>query len=409
MDGRPDWLPDWVEIPQWAWDAWDYTRSIWSTGVFNLTYGQIFSAVGILLICMLLRGIFARTVVRWISSAAAGTKTNLDDALVKSISEPLKMVPVIIGLYIGMQYLELKEELRHYADLAVQSLIAMSLFWTLSRGVGAFSFLLGGFEQTLRWMIRTLQFVFLAMGVAAVLQLWGIPILPVIGGLGVFGVAVAFGAQDLVKNLISGVFILVEKRFQPGEWIKVDGVVEGIIEAIGFRSVTVRQFDRSPVYVPNAVFNDTGVINFSRMTHRRIFWSVGVEYRTSIDQLRYIRDEIEAYIWLSDDFAEPPDAPIAVFIDKLGESSIDIVINCFTFSTKWDEWMAAKERLTYKIMEIVKAAGTDFAFPSRTIYMQSINAPEPFQLPAATDAVARAKILKQQRLGPQARAETDAD
>lgn len=405
---RPEWLPDWAAIPQWAWDAWDYLLVVWDTGVFNMTYGQIFSAVGILLLALLVRGLFARTIVRWITRVAAGTKTRLDDALVKAISEPLKMVPVIIGIYAAMQFLEFSEEVHQYADKVLQSLIALSVFWTLNRAVGAFAYLLGGFKDTLGWMIRTLQVLFLLMGVAAVLQMWGIPILPVIGGLGVFGVALAFGAQDLVKNLISGVFILVEKRFRPGERIKVEGVVEGVVEAIGFRSTTIRQTDRSPVYVPNAVFSDNHVTNFSRMTHRHINMVVGLEYRTTIEQLKYVRDEIEAYLWVSDDFAEPPEGPISVYVETLSESSIDIRIVCFTIGTTWDDWMAAKQQLNYRIMEIVKAAGTDFAFPSRTVYVQPVNAPERFTLPAPSEAVAQASKLKQASAGAAREGDDDA-
>lgn len=404
MEGRPawfpDWVPDWVVIPQWAYDGWAYFMEVWQTGVFNLTYGQIFSAIGILLVALLIRGLFARTVVRWITAAAAGTKSNLDDALVKSIAGPLKMVPVIIGIYVAMQYLEFSPEVHVYADKVLQSMVALSVFWALNRAVGAFAFVLGSFRETLGWMIKTLQIVFLLVGVGAVLEIWSIPVLPVIGGLGVFGVALAFGAQDLVKNLLSGVFILVEKRFRPGERIKVEGVVEGVVEAIGFRSVTVRQGDRSPVYVPNALFSDNSVTNFSRMTHRHVNMTVGLEYRTTIEQLKYVRDEIEAYLWVSDDFAEPPEGPIAVFIDNLSESSIDIKIVCFTIATTWDDWMAARERLNFRIMEVVKAAGTDFAFPSRTLYMQSITAPGASTVPPPSDAIAQAKALKEKRFPP---------
>ncbi len=386
---RPDWLPDWLAWPQWASDAWSYAVTVWNTGVFDMTYGQIFSIIGIILISLIIRGIFARTIVRAISRAAAGTKTNLDDALVVSISEPLKMVPVIIGVFIAMSMVELDPPVRAIGDKLVQALVAMSIFWALSRAAGAFSFLLGSFQQTLGWMVRTLQVLFLLMGVAAALQIFDIPILPVLGGLGVFGVALAFGAQDLVKNLIAGVFILVEKRFQPGDWIKVEGGVEGVVESIGFRSITVRQFDKSPVYVPNAVFSDNAVTNYSRMTYRRIRWTIGVEYRTTIEQLKYIRDEIEAYLVHNDDFVNPPDAGLMVHVDSFNDSSIDYLVYCFTRSTKWDEWLMIKEKLAYKVMEIVHAAGTDFAFPSRTLYVQKQDAPEIFAPPKPSPQAAR--------------------
>lgn len=406
---RPDWMPDWLPgelvVPQWALDAWAYTVKLWSTGVLGLTYGQIFSAVGVLLLALIIRGVFARTVVRAISRAASGTATHLDDALVESISEPLKLAPMIAGVYVALIVMHLNPSEQVYGDKVLQSMVALTVFWTFSRAAGAFSYVLGELENTLGWLVRTFQMVFLAMGIAAILQIWGVQVLPIIAGLGVFGVAIAFGAQDLVKNLISGIFLLVEKRFVPGDWVLVEGVAEGTVETIGFRSTTIRQFDRAPRYVPNAIFSDRPVINFSRMTHRRIKWALGVEYRTSVDQLKFIRDEIEAYLWTSGDFALPPAATLLVHVDSFGPSSIDFLVYCFTVTTKWDEHLRAKERLAYKIMEIIKAAGTDFAFPSQTLYMQKQDPPEPFTPPGPSPAVAQ--MQEKRRVGADAGARSD--
>ena len=88
----------------------------------------------------------------------------------------------------------------------------------------------------------------LVLGTVAILELWGIRVGPVIAGLGLFGVAVALGAQDLFKNLISGIMILMEKRFTVGDVILVSGEVEGVVEQIGFRSTLVRRFDFNSSY-----------------------------------------------------------------------------------------------------------------------------------------------------------------
>ena len=109
------------------------------------------------------------------------------------------------------------------------------------------TYLLGGLEKLLTreligWIVRALKILIFILGAAAVLELWGIKIGPIIAGLGLFGVAVALGAQDLFKNLISGILVLVEKRFKVGDWIIVDGIIEGIVERIGFRSTVVRKF-----------------------------------------------------------------------------------------------------------------------------------------------------------------------
>ena len=241
------------------------------------------------------------------------------------------------------------------------------------------------------WMVKLLQVILIVLGLGAVAQIWGIAIAPLIAGLGVFGIAVGLGAQDLFKNLIAGILIMSEKRFHPGEWIKVEGVVEGTVEKINFRSTLVRRFDKSPVFVPNAKLSDNPVTNFSRMSHRRIKWVIGVEYRTSVEQLKYIRDEIEAWLWNDDRFAKPPEASLFVRVDRFNDSSIDFLIYCFTHSTNWGEWLAIKEEFAMACYEIIERAGTGFAFPSRTIYMQQQDAPEIVPPPMASEHVAKVR------------------
>ena len=89
-------------------------------------------------------------------------------------------------------------------------------------------------KDLINWIVKAFKILILILGAAAVLELWGIKIGPIIAGLGLFGVAVALGAQDLFKNLISGILVLVEKRFKVGDWIIVENIIEGIVESIGF-------------------------------------------------------------------------------------------------------------------------------------------------------------------------------
>jgi len=134
------------------------------------------------------------------------------------------------------------------------------------------------------------------LGIVAILELWGIKVGPVIAGLGLFGVAVALGAQDLFKNLISGILVLVEKRFKIGDWILVEGIIEGIVEKIGFRSTVIRKFDKSIAIIPNFQFAENAVINISQTTNWIISWVINLQYDTTVEQLKTIRNEIEDYI-----------------------------------------------------------------------------------------------------------------
>jgi len=305
--------------------------------------------------------------------------------MVDAIAPPLRAIPVVFGIFVATNYIGFDGLVDEISQNVTRSLIAAVIFWTLLRALQPLSRSFRNLEDMLsreliEWIMKALRVAVILVGVATVLQIWGIQIGPIIAGAGLFGVAVALGAQDLFKNLIAGILILGEKRFRKGDWILVDGVVEGTVEAIGFRSTMVRRFDKAPVMVPNAKLSDTAVTNFSEMTHRRIYWHIGVEYSTSVDQLRQIRDGISDYISGNDEFVPATEASTFVRIDRFNDSSIDILVYCFTQTTKWGEWLEIKERLAYEIMDIVHGAGTGFAFPSTSLYIESLPAdqPEPF-------------------------------
>lgn len=200
--------------------------------------------------------------------------------------------------------------------------------------------------------------------------------MPLIAGLGLFGVAIALGAQDLFKNLIAGLFVIGERRFKKGDWILVDGEVEGTVEQIGFRTTKIRRFDKAPVFIPNSALSDNAVTNFSQMTHRRITWRIGLEYKSTSKQLRTVRDGIEKYIMENTDFSTGPEMSTFVRIDRFSDSSIDMFLYCFTHTTDWGEWLAVKEELILAIKEIVEEADVGFAFPSHSIYLETSDSGE---------------------------------
>ena len=356
---------------------WLVVVDVWEEGLFGIDLGRIIVALLIVFGFLLIRRLFARIVMGRLRAFAKRTDFRMDDEIVEALKDPLAFIPVVLGVFFASEFLSLSGQLETLADRIVRSLVVYVIFWILVRLVRPLSFLLHKLEEVLSapmvdWLIKGIRVALIIIGAATVLEIWGIQVGPILAGLGLFGVAVALGAQDLFKNLISGILIIAERRFSPGDWIHVEGIVEGTVESIGFRSTLIRRFDKAPVHVPNAKLSDNSVTNFSAMTHRRIHWIIGVQYRTTVGQLRQIRDGIEAYVLDSEAFAHPPEVPTFVRIDRFNDSSIDIMLYCFTKTTVWGEWLAIKEELAYKVKEIVEAAGTSFAFPSQSIYMETV-------------------------------------
>ena len=286
---------------------------------------------------------------------------------------PARFLPIVLGFFIASYYMTFSVEGREVVDTINRTLITILIFWVIHQIIEPISYILSGLDQILTreligWIIKSLKILIFILGLAAVLELWGIKIGPIIAGLGLFGVAVALGAQDLFKNLISGILVLVEKRFKIGDWISVDGVIEGIVEKIGFRSTTIRKFDKSLAIIPNFQFAENAVVNVSETSNWLISWNITLQYDTTVEQLKTIRNEIEKYILESKDFDTK--VGIAVRVDKFSDSSIDMYVRCFTNSRSWNDWLSVKERLAIKIKEIVEGNKASFAFPSQSIYVE---------------------------------------
>lgn len=361
-------------------DFWALIVDVWRHGLLGVDIGRILIAMAILAVFFVLRRLFTRLIIARLKRWASRSASRVDDEVISAIEKPLSFVPVLIGLFIATGYLQATPEMAEFFGNLNRSLVTFTIFWALYRAISPLSVVTAHLQDVLgpslvEWLIKAAKIAFVLLGGATILEIWGIAVAPIIAGLGLFGVAVALGAQDLFKNLIAGLFIIGERRFNPGDWILVDGVVEGTVEEIGFRTTRVRRFDKSPVYVPNSKLSDNAVTNFTQMTHRRIYWFITLEYRTTVDQLRRVCDNIRAYISTNPDFAPADEVSTFVRVDKFNDSSIDIMLYCFTRTTKWGEWLAIKETLALEIKKIVEDAGTGFAFPSRSIYVEALPSP----------------------------------
>ena len=349
---------------------------VWNNGVFGINATDIIISLIIFLFFYLLRRLIARFILNKLSRIVTSTTTKLDDAVIEVLDGPLKFFPVVIGFFIASSYLNLSDDNQNFIDLLNRSLITIFIFWLLHQLIIPFSFVIKNFESKISkplvdWTLKGLKILVIILGSVAILELWGIRVGPVIAGLGLFGVAVALGAQDLFKNLISGIMILMEKRFTVGDVILVSGEVEGVVEQIGFRSTLVRRFDSTPVMVPNYKFAEQSVTNYTRRHHRRIRWLIGLEYRTTVGQLKSIRSEINNLIENENDFAKNQNAGYYVRIDSFSDSSIDMLVQAFTVTNDWAEFLKIKENLAVKIIEIVESNNAGFAFPSQSLYFES--------------------------------------
>ena len=347
--------------------------SVWNKGIFGVDIFEVLIGLIIFFIFLIFRGLISKLIIKKLKIISKRTTNKLDDTFVKSIEGPARFLPIVIGFFIASYYMTFSEDSKIFVENINRTLITILIFWLIHQIIEPISYVMSGLDKLLTreligWIIKSLKILILILGAAAVLELWGIKIGPIIAGLGLFGVAVALGAQDLFKNLISGILVLVEKRFKIGDWILVEGIIEGIVEKIGFRSTVIRKFDKSIAIIPNFQFAENAVINVSQTTNWIISWVINLQYDSTVDQLKTVRNEIEDYIKKNEDYK--PELGYAVRVDKFADSSIDMYVRCFTKTDDWDEWLAVKERLAIQIKQIVEKNGASFAFPSQSIYVE---------------------------------------
>ena len=366
----------------------DLFSDVWTSGLFGVNVSEIIIGLIIFLIFYVLRSFFARFVIGRLYKIVKKTKTDIDNVVIEVMEGPLKFLPIVIGFFIATSYIEFNADIIILIEKINRTFITIFIFWLLLQLIVPFSFVIKKFEEQLTtalidWTLKGLKILVIIIGIVAVLELWGIKVGPIIAGLGLLGVAVALGAQDLFKNLISGIMILMERRFKIGDVIHIAGEAEGIVEQIGFRSTLIRQFDSNLVMVPNFKFAEQSVTNYSRRINRRIRWIIGLEYRTTVEQLKNMRNQIKEFIDKDKNFKNDDKSYFSssfVRIDSFSDSSIDMLVQCFTNVTNWNEYIKVKETLAITIKEIVENEKAGFAFPSQSLYLESLpnNIPEIF-------------------------------
>ena len=351
-------------------------KEVWNTGFLGIDIGSIISSLLVILIAFLFRGFVISVILNALGRLADSTESKIDDEILNALKRPIGLIPITIALYVCTLILPLSGLIGDIATNIVKAFVVFAIFSALANSVkpifealSTSSWLTASMQM---WLERASKFIVWVIGIAIILDIFGIQIGPLVAGLGLFSVAVALGAQDFFKNLISGILIIGEHRFQPGDRIEVSGQLHGIVETIGFRSTVIRTFDTAPMVIPNKDLSDVKVINHGEMINRRINWKINLIYSTDVNQLQSIRDNVKKYILESNDFATDGDLDPVVRIVELGGSSIDLLVVAYADPMGFAAFNEVKENLIFNIMKIVKANKSEFAYPSTSLYVESM-------------------------------------
>jgi MscS family membrane protein len=205
----------------------------------------------------------------------------------------------------------------------------------------------------------------------AILDSFGFSVTALIAGLGVGGIAVALAAQKTIENLFGGLTLYGDRPVRVGEFCRFGDKV-GTVEEIWIRSTRVRTLDRTVGTIPNAEFSNLQLENSARSDRMRLFAMIGVRYETTPDQLRYILVEVRKLLYAHERVT--PD-PSRIRFVGFGAYSLDMEIFAYVKTSDWSEFLGIREDIYLRIMDIIEASGTGFAFPSQTLYLGKDAAP----------------------------------
>ncbi len=236
-------------------------------------------------------------------------------------------------------------------------------------------------DQLVVLVRKTLRVIVVGIGLVFVLQNLSIDVTSLLAGLGIGGLALALAAKDTAANLFGSFTIFIDAPFYVGDWIKAAGV-EGTVMEIGLRSTRVRTFSSSVVSVPNSMLATATIENFSRREYRRFSIRLGVGYHTTTEQLEAFVEGVRAII------AAHPETRkdyYEVHLVNFADSALEVMVYTFFTSTTWSDELAGKHQLLIAFKRLAEDIGVDFAFPTRTLHIETQAEATDRRVPTAPD------------------------
>jgi len=318
---------------------------------------------------------FVRRFIGTLKTRAEKTQSQWDDTFFAALQGPARTLVWVVGLTLALERASVGLDIEAIFAPLRSALVIATLTWALIRFVDRVQRRMMHDPKTddldlttVEAIGRLIRITVLITSGLIILQTLGFSVSGVLafGGLG--GIAVGFAAKDLLSNFFGGLMIFLDRPFGVGDWIRSpDRDIEGTVESLGWRLTTIRTFDKRPLYVPNATFLSIAVENPSRMSHRRIYETIGVRYDDA-DQVQVVVERVKKMLEQHPDIDSSQ--TLMVNFNQFGPSSLDFFIYCFTNTTVWTEYHMVKEDVLLKTYDLITELGAEVAFPTQTLHLQ---------------------------------------
>jgi MscS family membrane protein len=380
----------------------------------RMTLGQLMAALVVFLVLLGLGLLLLPLVVRLLGRVLAGKKESRTDTkrltlvLHRASDAPLRVLVVLFALGMASRILLLRAS--DTTTVTVLSIgVVLAVVWAVLRLIDSVVVVYADYlrkrypnlrGELVNFLSNLARLTVILLTVLYLLHDMGYDITTLLASLGIGGLAIAFAAKESIANIFGCVSIIADDMFRQGDWI-VTADANGTVIDVGLRSTKIRTFDNAVIFIPNAYLAGVAVRNWSRRKlGRRIDFTVGVEYGSDMKMVRKTVDDIRAMLTAHPGVADSSTdtsqysqqqltkianamdshgvmQTLLVYLDELGESSINIMVYCFSKSVNWQEWLEVKQDVIFRCCDIVAANGLSIAFPSRTLYLRDAAMPAP--------------------------------
>lgn len=306
---------------------------------------------------------------------------------VSLLRKPVEAVFMLCIIYLAFDRLNIPDEwkwqpvekfgIRMIADRLFSILMIMAIAWAVIRFVKFVGLIfIKRAEKTDSKADDQLIPFFRDLGVVAIVILaifaildnvFNIDVAALITGLGIGGLALALAARETLENLFASFTIFLDLPFVVGDTVQV-GQLAGDVEKVGFRSTRIRTADGSLITMPNRLMTTQGLENLTQRQFRRAKYILRFTYNTSLTQLQAITADIKHLID-THEMTKPREG--LVKFDQFSESSLDVLVIFHVETADWRIFNNVKEEINLQIIALMAKHGVQFAFPTRTIVMQS--------------------------------------
>lgn len=353
----------------------EMSRWLQETTVWGLSLTNILMATAAALLAWLAMTMGLRFALSRLGALAQRTHITADDTLVAVLRNTNRGLLALVALLIGLGMLELPLRWQGRVGQLWFVVVALQLALWLNMAIGLAlqrhlmrqgpngATPVSASATLLSWGLRTLLW---SVALLAMLSNLGVNVTAFIASLGVGGIAIALAAQNVLGDLFASMAIAMDKPFEVGDFITMDGVA-GTVEMVGVKTTRIRSLGGEQVVMSNTELLKKTVSNYKRLQERRIVFTFGVAYGVTPEQAEAIPGIVQRVVQQSDRLRFD-----RAHFKAFGDSSLDYEVVYIVLVPEFNVYMDEQQRINLALMRELAAMGVQFAFPTRTLHVASL-------------------------------------